>query len=112
MYEVTGVETNLFRFPGGSVNAYNKKTGKAIIREMTDRGYIYYDWNASLEDAVKNPDPKQLIKNGVETTLGRKKVVLLAHDVVGSTTCLEELLDSLPEYEMKPLNEEVEPICF
>lgn len=113
VYEVTGVETNLFRFPGGSVNAFNKKTGKAIIREMTDRGYIYYDWNASLEDAVKNPDPKQLIKNGVETTLGRKKVVLLAHDVVGSTTlCLEELLDSLPEYEMKPLGEEVEPICF
>lgn len=113
VYEVTGVETNLFRFPGGSVNAFNKKTGKAIIREMTDRGYIYYDWNASLEDAVKNPDPKQLIENGVSTTLGRKKVVLLAHDVVGSTTlCLEELLDSLPEYEMKPLNEEVEPICF
>ncbi len=113
VYEATGVETNLFRFPGGSVNAFNKKTGKAIIREMTDRGYIYYDWNASLEDAVKNPDPKQLVENGVSTTLGRKKVVLLAHDVVGSTTlCLEELLDSLPEYEMRPLNEDVEPICF
>lgn len=113
VYEVTGVETNLFRFPGGSVNAFNKKTGKAIIREMTDRGYIYYDWNASLEDAVRNPDPKQLIENGVSTTLGRKKVVMLAHDVVGSTNlCLEELLDSLPEYEIKPLSEDVEPICF
>lgn len=113
VYEVTGVETNLFRFPGGSVNAFNKKTGSAIIREMTDRGYIYYDWNASLEDAVKNPDPKQLIENGVSTTLGRNKVILLAHDVVGSTClCLEELLDSLPEYEMKQLSEDVEPICF
>ena len=113
VYEVTGVETNLFRFPGGSINAYNQKTGSAIIREMTDRGYIYYAWNASLEDAVKNPDPKQLIENGLSTTLGRKKVVLLAHDVVGSTClCLEELLDSLPEYKMEPLNENVEPICF
>lgn len=113
VYEVTGVETNLFRFPGGSINAYNKKTSSAIIREMTDRGYIYYDWNASLEDAVKNPDPKQLVENGVSTTFGRRKVVMLAHDVVGSTgLCLEELLDSLPEYEMKPLSEEVEPICF
>lgn len=113
VYEVTGVETNLFRFPGGSINAFNKKTSKAIIREMTERGYIYYDWNASLEDAVKNPDPKKLLENGVSTTLGRKKVVLLAHDVVGCTNlCLEELLDSLPEYEMKPLSEEVEPIRF
>lgn len=113
VYEETGVETNLFRFPGGSVNAYNKKVGQAIIEEMTDRGYIYYDWNASLEDAVKNPDPEKLLANGVETTLGRKKVVLLAHDVVYSTgICLEELLDSLPEYEMMPLSEEVTPIQF
>lgn len=113
IYEVTGVETNLFRFPGGSINAFNQKTGQDIIREMTDRGYIYYDWNASLEDAVRNPDPAKLVANGVETTLGRKKVILLAHDVVYSTgICLEELLDSLPEYEMKPLSEDVEPICF
>ncbi len=113
VYEVTGVETNLFRFPGGSINAYNQKTGQAIIQEMTARGYIYYDWNASLEDAVQNPNPKKLIANGVSTTFGRKKVILLAHDVVGSTgLCLEELLDSLPEYEMKPLSEDVEPICF
>lgn len=113
VYEITGVETNLFRFPGGSVNAYNQKMGQAIIEEMTARGYIYYDWNASLEDAVKNPDPRKLIANGVETTFGRKKVILLAHDVVYSTgICLEELLDSLPEYEMKPLSEEVEPIQF
>lgn len=113
VYEVTGVETNLFRFPGGSINAYNKKVGQAIIEEMTDRGYIYYDWNASLEDAVKNPDPEKLIANGVETTLGRKKVILLAHDVVYSTgICLEELLDSLPEYKMMPLSEEVTPIQF
>ena len=111
--EVTGVETNLFRFPGGSVNAYNKKVGQAIIEEMTNRGYIYYDWNASLEDAVTNPDPEKLIANGVETTLERKKVILLAHDVVYSTgICLEELLDSLPEYEMMPLGEEVTPIQF
>lgn len=113
VYEVTGVETNLFRFPGGSVNAYNQKVGQAIIEEMTARGYIYYDWNASLEDAVKNPDPKKLIANGVETTFGRKKVILLAHDVVYSTgICLEDLLESLPEYEMAPLSEEVTPIQF
>lgn len=113
VYEVTGVETNLFRFPGGSINAYNQKTGQAIIEAMTEQGYIYYDWNASLEDAVKNPDPEKLIANGVGSTLGRKRVILLAHDVVYSTgVCLEELLDSLPEYEMKPLGEEVEPICF
>ncbi len=113
VYEVTGVETNIFRFPGGSVNAFNKGVRDEIIKEMTERGYVYYDWNASLEDAVKKSEPEQLIKNGVETTLGRKKVIMLAHDVIYNTgICLEDLLDSLPEYEMLPVTEEVEPIHF
>ncbi len=113
IYEVTGVEAKLFRFPGGSVNHYNKKINDAIIQEMTERGYIYFDWNASLDDAVGSREPEELVASGVQTTLGREKVVMLAHDVVYNTgICLEDLLDALPEYAMKPLSEEVEPIRF
>ena len=113
VYEVTGVEAKLFRFPGGSVNAYNKNVRQGIIDAMTEKGYIYFDWNASLEDAVKQSTPEGLIQNGVSSTLGRKKVVMLAHDVIYNTTqCLGELIDSLPEYEMLPLTPEVEPIQF
>lgn len=113
IYEATGVETVLFRFPGGSINSYNDKVYAKIIKEMTKRGYIYYDWNASLEDAVTGAEPTQLLANGIRTTLGRKKVILLAHDVVYNTgAILEELLDSFPEYEMRPLSEDVEPIRF
>ena len=111
--EVTGVEVKLFLFPGGSANAYNGEVREGIIEEMTERGFIYFDWNASLEDAVKKSTPEQLIANGVETTLGRKTVVMLAHDVVYNTgICLEELLDRLPEYRMEALTEEVEPVQF
>ncbi len=111
--ETTGVEAKFFRFPGGSVNAYNKKVCKEIAEEMTARGFIYYDWNASLEDAVGDKTPEELIANGVSTTLGRKKIVMLAHDVVyGTGICLGDLLDALPEYKMEPLSEEVEPIQF
>lgn len=111
--EVTGVDAKIFRFPGGSINNYNKGVREDIIKEMTDRGYLYYDWNASLEDAVRQAKPEELVATGVETTLGRKKVVMLAHDVVYNTgICLEDLLDSLPEYEIKLLTEEVEPIQF
>lgn len=111
--EVTGVDAVLFRFPGGSINSYNDNVYAEIIEEMTKRGYIYYDWNASLEDAVAGAEPTQLLANGVETTLGRKKVILLAHDVVYNTgEILEDLLDKFPEYEMRPLNEQIEPIHF
>ena len=111
--EVTGVDTKIFRFPGGSINAFNKEVKDGIIQEMTERGYIYYDWNASLEDAVADPQPQQLIANAVETTLGRKKVIMLAHDVVYTTgICLNDLLDHFPEYRMEILTPQVEPIQF
>lgn len=113
IYDVTGENTILFRFPGGSINTYNGEVCADIIEEMTKKGYLYYDWNASLEDAAAGVEPAQLVANGVGTTLGRKKVILLAHDVVYNTgMILEELLDSFPEYEMRPLSEEVEPIHF
>lgn len=98
IYEVTGVETNIFRFPGGSVNSYNKGVYQDIIDEMTGRGYIYYDWNASLEDAVKKSTPEELVCNARTSTFGRKKVIMLGHDVVYNTTlCLDEIIEGFPE---------------
>ncbi len=113
VYEATGVEPKLFRFPGGSINSYNKKVYQEIISIMTERGYVYFDWNASLEDAVKNPKAEKLIQNAKESTLGRKKVVMLAHDIVDETVvCLEELIEAFPEYEMRAIEEDVEAIRF
>ena len=113
VYEVTGVETNIFRFPGGSINSYNKKVYKDIIEAMSAKGYVYYDWNASLEDAVRKPNRDKILKNAKESTLGRDVVVMLGHDTVDMTVeVLEELLTLFPEYEFKAIDETVEPIKF
>lgn len=113
VYEATGVEVWCFRFPGGSINTHNKEVYEEIVSKMTEKGYVYYDWNASLEDAVKKSSPQQLIDNARTSTLQRKKVVMLAHDIVYSTTlCLEELLEVFPEYEFLPLTKEVLPVQF
>lgn len=111
--EVTGVEAKLFRFPGGSINAYDKEVSGAIIQEMTARGFTYFDWNASLEDAVKQSKPEQLVANARATALDRRKVVMLAHDIIYNTTlCLEKLIEEFPEYKMEALTAEVEPVQF
>lgn len=113
VFEVTGVETKIFRFPGGSVNSYNKKVYQDIIAEMADRGYVYYDWNASLEDATRHNEPETLIRNACESTLGRKRVIMLAHDVVYNTTlCLDEIIEQFPEYRFSAIDDDTEPICF
>ncbi len=112
--EVTGTTTNLFRFPGGSINAYNKPVHDDIVDTMTAKGYVYFDWNAGLEDALNREVlPENLIEMGVSSTLGRKKIVFLAHDTVDNTVlCLEELLNQFPEYRMDVLTTEVKPIQF
>ena len=113
IYETTGVEVKIFRFPGGSVNAYNKKICKDIITEMTERGFTYFDWNASLEDAIKKTTPEELVKNAKDTAMNRERVILLAHDTIYNTSlCIEDIILQFPEYKMEPLNEEVVPIRF
>lgn len=113
VYEVTGVEVELFRFPGGSINAHNETIYKEIIEKMTEKGFIYFDWNASLEDAVSQSTPEELLQNARESTLGRKKIVMLAHDIVYNTTlCLERLIEQFPDYRMEPLTSDVPPVCF
>ena len=114
VYEVTGVETKLFRFPGGSVNAYNREVRDEIIEAMEEAGFIYYDWNASLEDATgKEYSADKLVDNAVETARGRERVVLLAHDrVKGTADALPALLNAFPEYRMEPLTVQLEPVQF
>lgn len=111
---VTGVEAKIFRFPGGSVNAYNKDVCEDIIAEMEARGFVYFDWNASVEDATGGkPAPEELVQNAVDTSLGRKRVILLAHDRVDNTAlALDALIDAFPEYQMEPLTAETAPIQF
>lgn len=113
VYEITGVDTRLFRFPGGSVNSFNRDICDDIIEAMTEAGYIYFDWNASLEDAVKSTKQEQLVKNAVDTALGRKRIVLLAHDLFAKTVkCLPDLLEAFPDYEFAPLSEAILPVQF
>lgn len=114
VYEVTGARAQLFRFPGGSINAYNRKVYQDIIEEMESRGFIYYDWNASLEDATAaGASSQQLIRTAVDTTLGRRQVVMLAHDRIEVTAnALGDLIDAFPEYRMEALTAEAEPVHF
>ena len=83
----TGNYTNLIRFPGGSSNTISKKYKKGImselVKEVTDKGYVYFDWNVVSGDAdstSKKNDPEYIFAN-VRDNLKSGANIVLMHDI-------------------------------
>lgn len=109
----TGQKPDIFRFPGGSVNTYNKETRTEIIDEMHRRGYTHYDWSISSKDTSKNAtakSTKENIMNNIEHT--PHKIILLHEGKLDTLVALEELIVDLKRkgYRFERLTKDVMPI--
>lgn len=88
---ITGQESTMIRFPGGSSNTVSRKYSQGIMtvltNEVLNRGYRYYDWNVDASDAwqcAKNSvsDKKSCVYNNVVNNLSKNKAnIVLMHDV-------------------------------
>ena len=91
IYEVTGVYPSVYRFPGGSINGYDRGVYQEIIAEMTRRGFVYFDWNASAQDATVHPRPAADSTRDSLRGIGRDLVVVLSHDSAARGTTVDAL---------------------
>lgn len=91
IYEVTGTQPTVFRFPGGSLNGYDRGVYQEIVAEMTRRGFVYFDWNASAQDATVTPRPAADIAADCLKGIGRDLVVVLSHDSAARGTTVQAL---------------------
>lgn len=116
--ELTGKRPSIFRFPGGSINFYNRDLYMQLIAEMVRRGYTYYDWNVSAEDAVATPRTSAVIKNDVKEQIGNHSYsIVLMHDSAGKASTIEAVRELVPElqsqgYVFAALDNTVKPITF
>jgi peptidoglycan/xylan/chitin deacetylase (PgdA/CDA1 family) len=78
--ETAGVDANIFRFPGGSVNNYNSKIRSDLFDEMTRRGFTYYDWNASCNDTARNVTEESAWRSATLKAGKSDRVIILMHD--------------------------------
>lgn len=113
----TGQKPTIFRFPGGSINSYNRDNYEPIIAEMLRRGYIYYDWNVSSGDAAPNATSKSIYNAVVNGVSGRDRAIVLMHDSatkVSTAAALPEIIEKLQDdgYKFDRLDNTVKPICF
>jgi peptidoglycan/xylan/chitin deacetylase (PgdA/CDA1 family) len=114
IYEATGIRPEIFRFPGGSVNNYNGAVRDALIEEMTRRGFVYYDWNATTGDSSSKVTPESAYQNAVAAN-GRNRVILLIHDTKkASADALPRIIDQYRTwgYAFSRLTNEDKPITL
>lgn len=75
-----GIETALFRLPGGSACTYLNGNGKAYVSKMHERGFYCFDWNVTGEDSVGTPTVYSIQKNVFDRVFDYEKPVVLLHD--------------------------------
>ena len=116
IYDLTGVRSNVLRFPGGSSNTISQKYCPGIMTELTrsvqDHGYSYYDWDVDSGDADAVTVPKEKILSNIKERIGnRRDAIILLHDAASKTTTA----DALPEiiefllgrgYQILPISED------
>lgn len=123
MEEITGVESKVLRFPGGSNNTVSHRYGgkeimNQIIPTVQEAGYVYFDWNVDSMDAAKGLQDKQVIIDSVlNQSKYQKNAVILMHDAAAKTTTVEalpEIVEGLKEqgFVFRGLTTESEPVKF
>ena len=100
IYNLIGIHTKIFRFPGGSSNTVSRNYNIGIMSRlasiMTEKGYVYFDWTFDSGDTSKNKNKASDIINTFKTYLNKHgDNIVLMHDIKKSTL---EALPSVLEY--------------
>jgi peptidoglycan/xylan/chitin deacetylase (PgdA/CDA1 family) len=117
IYEATGVRPAIFRFPGGSINNYNRLIYEQIIAEMTRRGFVYYDWNVAGDDASNTATWTSIYQNvtsGAKSHIGSQIIVLLHDSKSKTVTVVEDVIVALRDmgFTFAPIKSDTMPATF
>ena len=98
IYEKTGIESKLYRFPGGSSNRISNVNMAEFVRILNQKGVVYFDWNVSAGDTTADYTVDDVISNVTEGIMQYKTSVVLLHDddnKMVTAEALEPLINKL-----------------
>lgn len=116
--ELTGLESKLLRFPGGSsnkVSRFNPGIMTRLTKLVEEEGYYYYDWTVDSRDTGGAKTPEAVYQN-VTSGIARSKTdhaIVLQHDIKGFSVDAVEaiILWGLENgYTFLPMDEHT-PVC-
>lgn len=91
LYEVTGVRSNYYRFPGGSSNEISNVNMAEFVKILNQENVTYYDWNVSAGDASSDYTVEDVVSNVTNGIRKYKTSVVLLHDDEDRSTTAEAL---------------------
>ena len=93
VYQSTGEEVRLYRFPGGSKNGYvSDKNREKIMTWLDEEGIRYFDWNVSSSDAEKKDiTAEEITQNCITGIESCNTAIVLLHDANVKKNTVEAL---------------------
>jgi Predicted xylanase/chitin deacetylase len=117
LYDITGVDTKYYRFPGGSSNTVSKAPIDECINYLDSQGITYFDWNALNGDAEYVTYSAEELNSNVMgyVRANPEDSIVLLHDQLyhGATVeALPDLIDQLKSegYEIVPIDDSTIPV--
>lgn len=114
--EVTGTAPKIVRFPGGSINGYDRNNYSQLTDFVLSQGMTYYDWNVVADDGSARMSLDQMVANGTRLPARKDCCILLVHDNGNPNTCaaLKKIISwyKAQGYEIDKLTSDVDPIRF
>lgn len=118
VYDVTGVRSGYYRFPGGSSNTISPTDMRVFIDYLKKEGMEYFDWNVQCGDAVRKPPAPGVLYNNVIRSIKRSKAdsfIVLIHDsqhMKNSVKALPLIIEHLQKdgYQLLPIDDDTEPV--
>lgn len=92
LYELTGEDCKIVRFPGGSSNTISKVDMWELIDYLDEEDMVYFDWNVSSGDAAGGRiSANQIARNVLDNIDKYNNSVILFHDAADKDTTVEAL---------------------
>ncbi|MCR5544897.1 MAG: polysaccharide deacetylase family protein [Lachnospiraceae bacterium] len=92
IYDATGVDCDLYRFPGGSSNQVSNADMTEYIKYLNDENIRYLDWNVASGDATSVAySADDLVENVMTDVVKYKTSVVLMHDADNKDATVEAL---------------------
>lgn len=92
LYELTGEDCNIVRFPGGSSNTISHVDMWELIDYLNRENMVYFDWNVSSGDAAGGGTSTAQIKKNVLGNIDQySNAVVLFHDAAGKDSTVDAL---------------------